>query len=81
MNNREESIKKIVSSTLYKDIDDLDVHLMEDLNMDSLDAFSFLFEVELEFDIQIPEKDIDEHNLFHLKRLYEYLGTRLSNTG
>ena len=81
MNNREESIKKIVSSTLYKDIDDLDVHLMEDLNMDSLDAISFLFEVEIEFDIQIPEKDIDEHSLFHLKKLYDYVGTKLSNTG
>jgi acyl carrier protein len=79
MNNREDLIKKIVLSTLYKDIDDLDVHLMEDLNMDSLDSISFLFEVELEFDIQIPEKDIDKYNLFHLKSLYGYVGTKLSN--
>lgn len=77
MNNIEDSIKKIVFSTLYKDISNLNVHLIDDLNMDSLDAISFLFEVEQEFGIKIPEPDIDTFGLFHLKKLDEYIKSKL----
>ena len=77
MNSREDSIKKIVFSTLYKDISNLNVHLIDDLNMDSLDAISFLFEVEQEFDIKIPESDIDLFGLFHLKKLDDYIESKI----
>lgn len=81
MNNREDSIKKIASETLHKEISDLNVHLIDDLNMDSLDAISFLFEVEREFDIKIPEDDIDQNGLFHLKALSDYVSSKLNDAG
>ena len=45
--------------------------------MDSLDAISFLFEVEQEFDIKIPESDIDLFGLFHLKKLDDYIESKI----
>ena len=77
MNDRKGRIKQIVSKTVHKEIGDLDTHLIDDLNMDSLDAISFLFEVEREFDIEIPEEDIDKNNLFYLKGLEEYISSKL----
>jgi len=79
MSNRDDSIRKIASETLHKDIANLNVHLIDDLNMDSLDAISFLFEVEREFDIKIPEDDIDQNRLFHLQALSDYVSSKLKN--
>ena len=45
--------------------------------MDSLDAISFLFEVENEFNIKIPEEDIDKLDLFNLNNLYDYVSRQL----
>ena len=81
MSNRDDSIKKIASETLHKDIANLNVHLIDDLNMDSLDAISFLFEVEREFDIKIPEDDIDKNGLFHLQALSDYVSSKLNGAG
>jgi acyl carrier protein len=77
MSNHEDVIKRVVSKTLHKDISDIDIHLIEDLNIDSLDAISFLFEIEQELDIEIPEEDIDVHELLQLRKLHDYVSKKI----
>ena len=69
MKNNKDTLMSIASSTSHKDISNLNVNIIDDLNMDSLDAISFLFEVENEFNIKIPEEDIDKLDLFNLNNL------------
>jgi len=54
-----------------------DYHLRRDLNLDSLDIISFLFEVEIAFDIKIPEEDIEPKNLLLLGALRNYIQKKL----
>ena len=49
------------------------IDLFEDLNLDSLDAIGFFFEVEQEFEINIPDKDIETHKLSNIGNLYNYI--------
>ncbi len=62
-------LKDVDSSAEYRE----DVHLRKDLNMDSLDVISFLFEVEVQTGIKIPEEDIDAHELLVLGNLCNYI--------
>ncbi len=50
--------------TVNKDSD-----LGKDLDLDSLDTMNFLFEVEKVFDINIPESDISENELFNINKI------------
>jgi acyl carrier protein len=77
MKNNKDTLMSIASSTAHKDISNLNVNIIDDLNMDSLDAISFLFEVENEFNIKIPEEDIDKLDLFNLNKLYDYVSRQL----
>ena len=52
-------------------------NLVEDLNFDSLDMISFLFEVQSMFDIKIPDEDIDAHKLFKLDNLCDYITKKI----
>lgn len=76
MKNNKDILKSIASSAVHKDVKTLDTHIIDDLNMDSLDAISFLFEVENEFDIKIPEEDIDRLGLFNLNILHNYISEK-----
>ena len=49
------------------------IDLFEDLNLDSLDAIGFFFELEQEFEINIPDKDIETHKLSNIGNLYNYI--------
>lgn len=62
-------LKDVNSSAEYRK----NVHLRNDLNMDSLDVISFLFEVEIQTGIKIPEEDIDPHELLILGNLCNYI--------
>ncbi len=53
-------------------------HLRKDLNLDSLDIINFLFEVEIAFEIQIPEEDIEPENLLVLNNLRIYIEKKLN---
>ncbi len=68
-------LREVKSDAEYGD----DLELREDLNLDSLDAISFLFEVEKEFDIKVPEEDIDNHDLFRLGKLREYVERKITD--
>lgn len=72
-----DAIEKILEAIL-KDIDAsveyrADLHLRKDLNLDSLDVISFLFEVEVQTGIKIPEEAIDPHELLILGNLCNYI--------
>ena len=49
------------------------IDLFEDLNLDSLDAIGFFFDLEQEFEINIPDKDIETHKLSNIGNLYNYI--------
>jgi acyl carrier protein len=76
MKNNKDVLRLIASSASHKDVSDLNVNIIDDLNMDSLDAISFLFEVENEFRVKIPEEDIDQLELFNLNKLYDYISKK-----
>lgn len=67
-------LREVKSDAVYGD----DLQLQEDLDLDSLDAISFLFEVEKEFSIKVPEEDIDEYDLFRLGKLREYVEKKIT---
>ena len=49
------------------------LNLVEDLNFDSLDLISFLFEVQSKFDVKIPDEYIDTYKLFKIDNLCNYI--------
>jgi acyl carrier protein len=53
----EERIKKGLAQKVGKTEISNDSRLIEDLGLDSLDTFDLLFELEKEFDIEIPTVD------------------------
>jgi acyl carrier protein len=77
MKNSENMLMSIASSAAHKNVSDLNINIIDDLNMDSLDAISFLFEVENKFNVKVPEEDIDEFDLFNLKRLHDYMSKKI----
>lgn len=56
--------------------DDLD--LRSDLDLDSLDVISFLFEVESQMNIKIPEGDIEAKGLMKMGNLCSYIKEKIS---
>lgn len=68
-------LKEIDSSLAYH----VDSHLREAMNLDSLDVFSFLFEIEQQFDIKIPEEDLEEYQLLYLGNLATYINDKIAS--
>lgn len=68
----ESILKKLDPSFEYS----ISGNLKEDFNMDSLDVISFLFEVEADTGIKIPEEDIDKHELMILGNIKGYIEKR-----
>ena len=48
-------------------------NLIDDLEFDSLDVISLLFEIEKAFNIAIPEEDIAEFDLLFIDKFEEYI--------
>ena len=55
-------LQKLISDELAIDIDKVipDADLFDDLNFDSLDTVEMIISIELEFDIEIDDDDIDD---------------------
>lgn len=58
-----EKVREIIAEQLS--VDDIDsitpeTNLLEDLNADSLDAVEIIMNIEEEFDMKIPDEDIDQ---------------------
>jgi acyl carrier protein len=62
-------LKEIKPSLQFK----ADAHLRKDLKLDSLDVISLIFDLEREFGIKIPEKDVEEKELLNLSHLVQYI--------
>ena len=54
------------------------LNLVEDLNFDSLDLISFLFEVQSKFNVKIPDEDIDSYKLFRMDNLSDYIEKKIN---
>jgi len=78
-NNYKNKLMAIASSASHKEVSNININLADDLNMDSLDIISFLFEVENELHVKIHEEDIDELELLNHNNLYRYISERNIN--
>jgi acyl carrier protein len=55
-----------------------DAHLKEQYEMDSVDVMMFLFDVEAEFGIKIPEEDVAAHKLLRISNMFDYIEKKAS---
>lgn len=68
-----EKVKEIIVGQLHIDESriDIDSHLMEDLEADSLDAVEIIMAVEEEYDLAIPDDDAEKFRT--VRDLVEYV--------
>lgn len=69
-----EKIREIIAEHLHiDDVDSitLDTDLLEDLDADSIDAVEIIMAIEEEFDVKIPDEEID--NVRTIKELIAFL--------
>lgn len=79
----EEEIKSKIDS-IIKDVLDLDeidlyapyMQLIDDLGADSLDAVDILIRLETEFDISVPQEDIDINCT--VQNIYDYIISKVN---
>lgn len=74
---RADDIRQVVCRVLEVDEDQLDENdrFVEDLEADSMKLIELLANLEIEFDVEIDEDEIER--LVSLKGVYEVLGTAL----
>ena len=72
-----EKVKEIIAGQLHIDESriDIDSHLMEDLEADSLDAVEIIMAVEEEYDLAIPDDDAEKFRT--VRDLVEYVETQV----
>ena len=75
LNKLEQIVKEIKPSVRIN----LDANLRKDIGLDSLDMFSFFFEVEKMFGIKIPEEDISKYELINVNNTVEYIKQKVSD--
>lgn len=75
LNKLEQIVKEIKPSVRIN----LDANLRKDTGLDSLDMFSFFFEVEKMFGIKIPEEDISKYELINVNNTVEYIKQKVSD--
>ena len=68
-----EKIKEILADQLDADVDDLtmDTNIAKDLGADSLDVVELLMSIEDEFEVEIPDEEIE--NIRTIGELTEYI--------
>ena len=72
-----DKIKQILADTLDVNIEELsaDTNIATDLGADSLDVVEILMSIEDEFDIEIPDSEIE--NIRTIGELAEYIETNM----
>lgn len=57
-----EKVKQIIAEELGVELDDItmDTHLTDDLGADSLDAVELIMSIEDEFEVEIPDEDLQK---------------------
>ena len=77
MSDVKDRVKRIISSHLEFEADMLsDEATFKDLGADSIEIVELILGFEVEFDIEIPEKDAEK--LISLKDLYTYIENKIS---
>lgn len=73
-----EKIKKILAEQLDVDAEEmaLDTNIAEDLGADSLDVVELLMSIEDEFDVEIPDEEIE--NLKTIGDVVEYIQNNMN---
>ena len=68
-----EKIKEILAEQLYADMDEMtmETNIAKDLGADSLDVVELLMSIEDEFEVEIPDEEIE--NIRTIGELTEYI--------
>ncbi len=77
MTSLEDKIKQIIVQELGLEEDDLapEKSFIEDLGLDSLDVMTLAMAIEEEFDIEVPDDDVEE--IKTIQNVIDYLEKRL----
>lgn len=77
MTSLEDKIKQIIVQELGLEEDDLvpEKSFIEDLGLDSLDVMTLAMAIEEEFDIEVPDDDVEE--IKTIQNVIDYLHKRL----
>jgi acyl carrier protein len=76
-----DKVLAIMASELKRDVNSLslDQRLKEDLELNSLDAIELVFRFEGDFDLSIPDEDVEK--LATIGDIVNYVETRLAERG
>ncbi|HOP62870.1 MAG TPA: acyl carrier protein [Spirochaetota bacterium] len=79
MDDIKDRVKRIISNQLEVEVDNLSdtASLFEDLGADSIDTVELIIAFEVEFDIEIPDKEAE--SLFTLNDIYRYIEKKKSD--
>ena len=58
----------------------LQASLIDDFHIDSLDFINLLFRIEQQYNIKVPEEDIDKHELYMYGKLLNYIVAQCQST-
>lgn len=77
MTSLEDKVKQIIVQELGLEEDDLvpEKSFIEDLGLDSLDVMTLAMAIEEEFDIEVPDDDVEE--IKTIQNIIDYLHKRL----
>jgi acyl carrier protein len=76
-----DKVLAIMASELKRDVNSLNLgqRLKEDLELNSLDAIELVFRFEGDFDLSIPDEDVEK--LTTIGDIVDYVETRLAERG
>lgn len=80
MQNLEDRIREVIAQEVNISIGEIkpQVSFVNDLGIDSLDIIDIIMALEEEFNVEIPEEDVDQ--MVKVKDLVEYIAHRLKNS-
>ncbi|MEG0774039.1 acyl carrier protein [Clostridium sp.] len=72
-----EKVKKVVADQLSMEVDEikLDSNFSDDLGVDSLEIFEIVMSLEEEFEIEIPNEDIE--NIKTIQEIVNYVKSKI----
>lgn len=79
----EEKLKEVIANIAMQDVDVISINeetnLINDLGYDSVQIIELIVQLEMEFDIEIEDDDLDIENLIVYSGLYKTIERKIQN--
>lgn len=79
----EEKLKELIVNIAMQDVDAISINeetnLINDLGYDSVQIIELIVQLEMEFDIEMEDDDLDIENLIVYSRLYKTIERKIKN--